>query len=37
MEKMGHERMYDGQGRKVVKERVGSNMNEFNHFKGMQE
>ena len=35
MSKAAHERMLNGQGRKVVKERVGGDVRSFDHFKGM--
>jgi hypothetical protein len=34
---MAHERMLDGQGRKVVKQRVGDNREEHNIYRGMNE
>lgn len=37
MQKAAHERMLNGMGRKVVKERVGDQVNEYNHYKRMHE
>lgn len=33
---MAHERMLDGQGRKVVKQRLGNNREEKDIYRGMQ-
>jgi hypothetical protein len=33
--KASHERMLNDKGRKIIKEKVGSNYNKFDHFKGM--
>lgn len=37
MQKAAHERMLNGQGRKVVKEKVGNQMNSFDYYKNMNE
>jgi len=34
---MGNERIYDGKGRKVVTEGIGSQKNTYQHFKGFSE
>lgn len=36
-QKMAHERMLDGQGRKLVKQRLGNNTEEHNIYKRMNE
>jgi len=35
MQKASHERMLNDKGRKVIKERIGNNINKYDHFKGM--
>ena len=37
MQKAAHERMLNGQGRKVVKEKIGNQMNNYDYFKNMNE
>ena len=35
LQKASHERMLNDKGRKVIKERIGNNINKYDHFKGM--
>jgi len=37
MQKASHEKMYNDKGRKVVKERLGNQMNSQEHYKNMRE
>jgi len=37
LQKASHERMLNDRGRKVVKERLGEQMNSYDHFKNMKE
>jgi hypothetical protein len=37
MSKASHERMLNEKGRKIVRERVGDQMNSFDHYKNMRE
>lgn len=37
LQKASHERMLNDQGRKVVKERIGNQMNSYDHYKNMRE
>ena len=35
LQKASHERMLNDKGRKVIKERMGNNINKYDNFKGM--
>jgi myeloid leukemia factor 1 len=37
MQKASHERMLNDKGRKIVKERLGNQMNSHDHYKNMRE
>lgn len=37
LQKIAHERMLDKQGRKVVRERLGDQMNSYDHYKHIRE
>ena len=37
LQKASHERMMGDQGRKVVKERLGHNVNSYDHYKNLRE
>ena len=37
LQKASHERMLNDQGRKVIKEKLGNQMNSYDHYKNMRE
>ena len=37
LQKASHERMLNDKGRKIVKERLGNQMNNYDHYKGLRE
>lgn len=37
LQKASHERMLNDKGRKIVKERLGQQMNSYDHYKNMRE
>lgn len=37
LQKASHERMLNDKGRKIVKERIGQQMNSYDHYKNMRE
>lgn len=37
LQKASHERMLNDKGRKIVKERIGNQMNNYDHYKNMRE
>ena len=37
LQKASHERMLNDKGRKIVKERLGNQMNSYDHYKNMKD
>ena len=37
LQKASHERMLNDKGRKIVKEKIGDQMNSYDHYKNMRE